>query len=270
MKVSSRTNEEVEDMIAVGTPVHAGSVHGFDAYFRFWRDQPLPARLIVAVNGSAREEVARQVETKLLSCTHLRFELLVVETRSDETDLLAAQRAIIASAVRQDDRHLLWHEVSRRPTAAALEYLIACEHPVAGALYKDTYQQGYYCVWEFDAVSGRHQHKPYLSINTIRRPTRVDAIGFGFTKVRTDLFEAVPLRATPGSASDTHFCVGLRERGVPIHACPVFVKNVKIDDEPAALRTWRRRRRLLLANASKSGRMGRAYELVREFWRPGY
>ncbi|QEL15556.1 hypothetical protein PX52LOC_02481 [Limnoglobus roseus] len=149
-----------------------------------------------------------------------------------------------------------------------LEYLIACDQPVAGALYKDTYQQGYYCVWEFDAVSGRHQHMPYLRINTIRRPTRVDAIGFGFTKVRTDLFEAVPLRATPGCASDTHFCLGLRERDVPIHACPVFVKNVKIDDEAAALRTWRRR--LLLANTSTSGRMGRAYELALEFWRPGY
>lgn len=159
--------------------------------------------------------------------------------------LTRAQNRIRQRTIEGRYSHLLFHEASRMPKPGALSQLLRFGRPVAGALYKDTYHPGYYCVYKFDGIRNLHLPEPYACIDQITRPTRVYAIGFGFTLISSDVLEQVSFRSGK-FAADTYFFEDLRRLKVPTFACPVYVENLKINENKKTLERWSKARKHIL------------------------
>lgn len=248
-------------MFLVGTPLHAGSVDGLARLLPVWdhwhRVEGRAARFMLAINGSDCHAVLQTVFAYLAPYPELPIRVTATGPGSGECEWSAqvgSQRAIVAAAIEGGFSHLLWHEASRVPLPGALDYLLAAGLPVAGALYKDAFQPGYYCVFDPELGIERQRHAPYLRIDEIRVPTRVPAVGFGFTLIETGLLSRVNLRVSPGCAADTYFYFDLQRLGVPVYACPVFAYSSKVDGNPELLPWWQAARaRLLAEDAARAG-----------------
>ena len=238
-------------MILVGTPVHKGSAHLLPSLLENWRAWPSDERVFVIIyNGRLDGRLLTQIRQWLAEYPELEAKLIIQPTGYLIWwfALCRAQERMRQLAVRGNYSHLLFHEVSRLPNSEGSAQLINYGLPVVGALYKDTYHPGYYCVYDFDEQHSKLRFEPYLHIDSITKPQPVGGIGFGFTLIRRDVFTKVRFRCMK-YAADTYFCLDLKRLGIVCYAAPTYLSNVKIDGDPSRLAEWLRAREQLTAKA---------------------
>jgi len=227
-------------MILVGTPIHADSCHllaeTIEAWRSFDRDD---VEFHIVFNGHFCTKSITHVKKLVDQHSDLPITLEIIPSGhfSGWGSLCAAQRRICERVMTNGYNSLLWHEVSRVPRKNTLSQLLQWNLPVAGALYKDTYHPGYYCVYSFDRERQLHLPEPYFYIDKITEPKQVEGLGFGFTHIQANVLKRITLRIEK-YAADTYFFCDLADLGIPAFACPVFVENIKVDCNPAALRQW--------------------------------
>jgi hypothetical protein len=238
--------------ILVGVPVHAASTPFLPTLFRCWSAWRLNLEFLIVVNGVVSNALVSTLVRLRDQYPQLRAMVEILPShylhsspsRPRWRSLWGAQVSIRQRALDGGYSHLLWHEASRIPAQAAIATLLAADQAVCGALYKDSYHPGYYCVYEFSARRQAHRFEPYFDIDRIVAPQRVAGIGFGFTLLRRDAFEAVRLRYG-AFAADTYFAEDAAALNVPIHACPAFVDNAKVNHDVVMLRQWMEARQRL-------------------------
>ena len=229
--------------------MHAASASGIHRILKVWSCwQHENLAFHIVFNGPLAPQAIADIRDSVRAYTNLpiQFEILPSGHLSGWGSLCAAQRRIRERAIKGGYDALLWHEITRIPDPRTLSLLKSWDLPVAGALYKDTWHPGYYCVYSFDRSRQLHFHEPYFHIDTITQPTPVEGMGFGFTLVKSQVLQQLPLR-NGKFAADTYFFEDLQELGVQAWACPVFVENIKIDKDVVARSTWERERRRLTA-----------------------
>lgn len=228
-------------MILVGVCVHSASLHRLPAVLAYWSrlHRPDIASVEVVFNGRLRPDVPGLLRAAARGCA---VPVGVTVRPSGHLagfgPLREAQEALRRRALERGASHLLFHEVDRMPGDTALDDLLAADAAVAGALYRDPYTLGFYCVFEFWTEGGRERHRFDVVPDPLPvAPFPVPGIGFGFTLVRRDVLRAVTFRSGR-HAPDSFFCLDVRRAGFRIVAVPVLVWNAKVDGQPEVLAVW--------------------------------
>lgn len=176
------------------------------------------------------------------------FEVAPVDSaQSVWSNLTLAQNLIRDYCLAGRFTHLFFNECSRPCPPEVLNTLLRSNKQVIGALYKDTYQLGYYCVYEFDQDNNIHKMKKFLRIDEYKEPMEVDGIGFGATLIETHVLELISGFRCGLHAADTYFCLDMKKLCIPIYAAPIFVENTRVDRNPARLKKWIDSRNKLLS-----------------------
>ena len=236
--------------VLVGAPFHASSSQYLPELLEIWKHWPkFDIDYLLVYNGVLNVDII--MKTKSLLNSYMREGLKLCLKIIPNGHLYAwgplcdAQNFIVRKALSGNYDYILWNEVTRIPQLDSLSKLIECNLPIVGALYKDTWHPGYFCVYSYDFVKGIHVHAPYLRIDSITRPTQVDGIGFGFTLIDTKVLYSVQLRSEK-YASDTYFFNDCKIQGIHSYVIPIFVENVKVERDINAYREWMRARSDLL------------------------
>lgn len=225
--------------VLVGLPVHPESLRFLAPNLAYWESERAGlAEVVVAANGVWSMEHLDELSRLEREFPFARFrrELLSCEHDGPWGNLLAAQSLLWRVALEEGHSHLLFHEVTRFPVPGALERLLDCRLPVVGALYKCSHSAGSYTVFAFIGESDRHC-RPYTLVNWSSRPTRVAAIGFGFTLFSRDVLSRLAPR-DPRFPADHAFAKDAQRLGIPIHAAPFQVENVKVDRRWTGWSRW--------------------------------
>jgi hypothetical protein len=251
-------------VILVGIPVHHQSFCHLETLLDSWLSWHAKHDFLIVFNGQLSLKAV-----KALSSLSARYRPLSIQTVIQPTGYLEhygalrrAQEFIRSAALRGGYTHLLFNEVTRIPSRNCLDTLIAARVPVAGALYKDSYVPGHYCVYSFYATAARLKLSldQYRFIDEISEPTRVQGMGFGFVLIDRKVLEVIKFRCAL-QASDSYFFLDLSKLEIPAFVCPTFALNVKVDGDPNALRKWQEaRRKLLLARPEWATNVGTEYK----------
>lgn len=242
-------------MILAGCPVHDRTLPALaDVCARWAQWQCKRVRFLVVYNGPVNTRVPEILNefTRRFEPGRLLWVMLCSGHYSGWGSLTRAQNVIRSACLEMGCSHLLFDEATRSGSAEDLEKLLSYDLPVIGALYKDSWEPGYFSVYGFDRLKQLHLHFPYRDIDRIDAPARVDGIGFGFTLIKNSVLQQVQFRSAK-HAADTYFCQDLADVGIPIYAAPIFVENFKVDAEPGSLDVWTNaRRRVLLQQVSNA------------------
>jgi len=234
-------------------PVHAASVRFLENALAGWAREPgaQDLRFQVVYNGRLARTACARLHDLAEAYAQLAIEVTIQPSGhlSGWGSLRRAQQKLRTATLEQGFTHLLFHEVSRVPARRALQRLLSYRKPVIGAIYKDTYHPGYHCVYRFDEQRDLHCPEPYARIASIREPTPVEGLGFGFVLIAREVLAQVAFRSGK-FAADTYFFYDLRRLGIPVHVAPVFARNLKVDAEPSMLLRWQRVRRSVLRATS--------------------
>jgi len=237
-------------MILIGILVHEASIQFLGQLLERWSQWQTDCDFFVILNGKLSPSLVYQMRELPSRYRNLSLRTTIQATGhlNHYGPLRHAQEFLRRFALDRNYTHLLFNEVTRLPEHGCLEALLAASKPVTGALYKDTYYPGYYCVYDFQPRTGRLVFSEYLQIDNITIPTRVSAMGFGFTLIERQVLSILKFRSN-FYAPDAYFFLDLARLGIPAYVCPVFVKNVKIDHQPHALAKWLECRQKLLGQA---------------------
>lgn len=217
--------------VLVGTPIHRKSCQYLKGLFELWKKwDKIDKDFLMIYNGVIDLKLINFLKEsiKLSGIKNLQIEFQATGYLDGWGALTRAQNAIRNKVLQGEYKYLLFHEASRVPEPCALLKLLNFKKPVIGALYKDTYHPGYYCVYQFDTKRNLHLFEPYKDIEKIKAPTRVDAVGFGFTLISREILEQISFRSCK-FASDTYFFEDLKRLNIPVYAAPVFAENLKVN-----------------------------------------
>jgi hypothetical protein len=145
--------------------------------------------------------------------------------------LTNAQNKIRDYFLEKDFEFLFINEITRSAPPNIIENLLSYKKKAIGALYKHSslWRHGYYTVWDFDKYKNSFVMTRYRDIASIKEPVRVNGIGFGAILIHRSILKEINGFRCSTYAADTYFCEDLKERGIPIYAAPIIVKNRKIE-----------------------------------------
>jgi hypothetical protein len=137
-------------MILVGIPIHGPSIRYLKNLLEVWGRWNVDVDLLAVYNGPISKDAIRAARAVCLGFTALSVKLVIQPTGhfSGYGSLRNAQSYMRQVALEGTYTHLLFNEVTRLPKEDTFRQVVDSQKPVAGALYKDSYNPGYYCVFD--------------------------------------------------------------------------------------------------------------------------
>ncbi len=240
--------------VLAASPVYLGSEQFFPAFLEAWRRLSYPAVKYCLVENNVPESVLPRwlVGFDCIRCPgDLHRERVAAKrkgSRNEWETLTDAQNRIRKIFLEGDSEFLFLNETSRPCPADLVDRLVAYRKDVVGAVYKSTYNSGFFCVYDFETKTERNVVDRYALINESTKLVRVGGIGFGAILIHRSVLEQVTFRSGK-RAADSYFAADLESLGIPIYAAPVTVPNLKIEWNEVERRRWERDRRTVIAYA---------------------